>query len=56
MIGTAVQFTAHSREALMGGKMISGFGIGATLTMGIAYLAEVRNYNVMHCKKSWALY
>jgi MFS family permease len=44
MVGTAVQFTAHSREALMGGKMISGFGIGATLAMGITYLAEVRLY------------
>jgi len=42
MIGTAVQFTAHSRGALMGGKMICGFGIGATLAMGITYLAEVR--------------
>jgi hypothetical protein len=26
----------------MGGKMIAGFGIGATLAMGITYLAEVR--------------
>jgi MFS family permease len=42
MVGTAVQFTAHSREALMGGKMIAGLGIGATLAMGITYLAEVR--------------
>ena len=42
MVGTAVQFTAHSRGALMGGKMIAGFGIGATLAMGITYLAEVR--------------
>lgn len=43
MVGTAVQFTAHSRGALMGGKMICGFGIGAIMTMGITYLAEVRN-------------
>ena len=42
MVGTAVQFTAHSRGALMGGKMICGFGIGAIMTMGITYLAEVR--------------
>jgi MFS family permease len=42
MVGTAVQFTAHSRGALMGGKMIAGFGIGASLAMGITYLAEVR--------------
>ena len=43
MVGTAVQFTAQSRGALMGGKMIAGFGIGATLATGITYLAEVRH-------------
>ena len=48
MVGTAVQFTAHSREALMGGKMIAGFGIGATLAMGITYLAEVKFDHPMH--------
>ncbi|GAB7326916.1 hypothetical protein MBLNU13_g10880t1 [Cladosporium sp. NU13] len=41
MVGTAVQFTAHSRGQLMGGKMVAGFGIGATLAMGITYLAEI---------------
>lgn len=55
MVGTAVQFTAHSREALMGGKMISGFGIGATLAMGITYLAEVRLDNVMFHKLFYTL-
>jgi MFS family permease len=48
LAGTAVQFTAHSRGALMGGKMISGFGIGAIMAMGITYLAEVRlHYHTM---------
>jgi MFS family permease len=42
LAGTAVQFTAHSRGALMGGKMISGFGIGAIMAMGLTYCAEVR--------------
>jgi MFS family permease len=48
MVGTAVQFTAHSRGALMGGKMIAGFGIGATLATGITYLAEVRFDHSIH--------
>jgi len=32
----------------MGGKMIAGFGIGATLATGITYLAEVRFDHSIH--------
>lgn len=39
--GTAVQFTAQSREVLLGGKMINGFGIGAALAVGTTYASEI---------------
>lgn len=42
LVGTAVQFVAKSRATLMGGKMISGFGIGAVMAVATVYLAEVR--------------
>lgn len=41
LIGTAVQYTATSRGALLGGKMINGLGIGAVMAVGTIYLAEV---------------
>lgn len=39
--GTAVQFTATSRGALLAGKMINGFGIGAALATATSYASEV---------------
>lgn len=41
MIGTAVQFTATSRGALLGGKMVAGFGIGTSMSSATSYASEV---------------
>jgi MFS family permease len=40
VVGTAVQYTAHSRGALLAGKMVSGFGIGAGMATGTSYASE----------------
>jgi MFS family permease len=44
LVGTAVQFTCQTREWLLGGKIIAGFGIGATYAIGIAYSSEVSGF------------
>ncbi|RHZ58379.1 uncharacterized protein CDV56_102670 [Aspergillus thermomutatus] len=41
LAGTAVLFTAKSRGALLAGKMICGFSIGAGLATGTSYASEV---------------
>lgn len=41
LVGTALQFTAMTRGVLLGGKMISGFGIGAALAIGTSYASEI---------------
>ena len=41
IVGTALQFTAHTRSVLLGGKIISGFGIGAAQAVGVTYASEI---------------
>lgn len=41
VVGTAVQFTATSRGALLAGKMVNGFGIGAAMATATSYASEV---------------
>ncbi|KAH8652630.1 general substrate transporter [Tricladium varicosporioides] len=41
LIGTAVQYTAHARGVLMVGKIINGFGVGASLSIATSYASEV---------------
>jgi MFS family permease len=46
IIGTAVQFIATTRGALLAGKMINGFGIGAAMTTATTYASEVSSVNL----------
>ncbi|KAH6884221.1 general substrate transporter [Thelonectria olida] len=39
--GTAVQYTAKHRGVLLAGKMINGFGIGASMAVGVTYASEI---------------
>lgn len=41
IVGTAIQFTSHSRGALVAGKIVSGLGIGAAMATGTTYASEV---------------
>ncbi|RDW80047.1 hypothetical protein BP6252_04685 [Coleophoma cylindrospora] len=41
LIGTAVQYIAHSRGALLGGKMVTGFGVGSSLAIATSYASEI---------------
>lgn len=41
MIGTAVQYTSHSRGSLLAGKMVNGLGVGASLAVATSYASEV---------------
>ncbi|KAH8600727.1 general substrate transporter [Bisporella sp. PMI_857] len=41
MAGTAKQYEATSRGLLLGGKMVSGFGIGAALATATSYASEI---------------
>lgn len=43
MIGTTIQFATSSRSALLGGKILNGFGIGAALAVSTTYASEVRS-------------
>lgn len=42
LIGAAVQYIAVQRATLMGGKMITGLGIGAVMATATTYISEVR--------------
>ena len=39
--GTATQYVAHTRADLLGGKIIMGFGIGASYAIATTYASEV---------------
>ncbi|KAL2784703.1 general substrate transporter [Aspergillus keveii] len=39
--GASVQFTAHTRGALLAGKIVSGFGIGMAITSAMVYASEI---------------
>jgi MFS family permease len=41
MVGTAVQYTTSTRGALLAGKMVNGFGVGASLAVATSYASEV---------------
>ncbi|KAK1512475.1 maltose permease MAL61 [Colletotrichum costaricense] len=41
LVGAAVQYIAVPRATLMGGKMISGLGIGAVMATATTYIGEV---------------
>ncbi|KXH53282.1 maltose permease MAL61 [Colletotrichum salicis] len=41
LVGAAVQYVAVPRATLMGGKMISGLGIGAVMATATTYIGEV---------------
>ena len=40
VVGTAVQYTSHSRGSLMAGKMVTGLGIGVAMATGTSYASE----------------
>lgn len=42
--GTAVQYTAVSRGALLAGKMVNGLGIGAAMAAATSYASEVCSF------------
>jgi len=44
VVGTAVQYTAHSRGSLMAGKMVTGLGIGVAMATGTSYASEVTTF------------
>lgn len=39
--GASVQYTAHTRSALLGGKIVSGLGIGMAMATGTTYASEI---------------
>lgn len=39
--GTSMQYFAHSRGLILGGKMINGFGIGAVMAVSTTYASEI---------------
>lgn len=41
VVGTAVQYTSHTRGSLMAGKMVTGLEIGVAMTTGTSYASEV---------------
>jgi MFS family permease len=41
IVGTAVQFTSHARGVLLAGKILNGFGIGATMAIATTYASEI---------------
>jgi predicted MFS family arabinose efflux permease len=43
VVGTAVQYTSHSRGSLMAGKMVTGLGIGVAMATGTSYASEVNS-------------
>jgi MFS family permease len=42
LVGAGVQYVAIQRATLMGGKMITGFGIGALMATATTYIGEVK--------------
>lgn len=45
VVGTAVQYTSHTRGSLMAGKMVTGLGIGVAMATGTSYASEVRPFH-----------
>ncbi|KAF3396131.1 General alpha-glucoside permease [Penicillium rolfsii] len=41
LAGATVQYTAHTRGALLGGKIVSGLGIGMAMAAGTTYASEI---------------
>ncbi|KAJ5140471.1 hypothetical protein N7448_003879 [Penicillium atrosanguineum] len=41
LVGATVQFTAVTRSSLLGGKIVSGLGIGMAMSIGTTYASEV---------------
>jgi MFS family permease len=41
IVGASVQYTAHTRSALLGGKIVGGLGIGMAMSSGMTYASEV---------------
>ncbi|OKP09266.1 General alpha-glucoside permease [Penicillium subrubescens] len=41
LAGATVQYTAHTRSALLGGKIVSGLGIGMAMAAGTTYASEI---------------
>jgi MFS family permease len=41
LAGATVQYTAHTRSALLGGKIVSGLGIGMAMATGTTYASEI---------------
>ncbi|KAJ5653667.1 hypothetical protein N7490_000670 [Penicillium lividum] len=39
--GASVQYTAHTRSSLLGGKIVGGLGIGMAMSTGMTYASEV---------------
>ncbi len=40
-LGTAVQYTSHTRGSLMAGKIVTGHGIGVAMATATSYASEV---------------
>jgi MFS family permease len=49
LIGTAVQYIAVPRATLMGGKMITGLGVGAIMATATTYISEVCEKSFLCC-------
>ncbi|OGE50267.1 hypothetical protein PENARI_c017G07389 [Penicillium arizonense] len=41
LVGASVQYTAQTRSALLGGKIVGGLGIGMAMSAGMTYASEV---------------
>lgn len=41
LVGATVQYTAHTRSSLLGGKIVSGLGIGMAMASGTTYASEI---------------
>ncbi|KAJ5929232.1 hypothetical protein N7454_007080 [Penicillium verhagenii] len=41
LAGASVQYTAHTRSSLLGGKIVGGLGIGMGMSTGMTYASEI---------------
>lgn len=41
LIGTALQYISKNAATLMGGKMVTGVGVGALMAVATTYIGEV---------------
>ena len=48
IIGTAVQFTCHTRVILLAGKMVTGLGVGVAMASATSYASEVSSLYLLH--------